>query len=359
MPFQNGATGKKPALGKDLPPVEVLFGCSRAMAVVRARAEKICYTGVQVLLGGDGGTGKEVLARWIHANSAVANGPFVTVNCAAIPRTLLESELFGYEKGAFTGARNAKPGRVEQSENGTLFLDEIGEMEPELQCKLLHFLQDGSFSRIGDLTERRVNARVICASSRDLEEQVAAKRFRADLYHRINVVQLRLPPLRERSEDIPMLAEYFRSRYEIQFGRKAEPLTRQIIEYLKGRKWPGNIRELANCIARHVLVGPEATIDHETQPRRPAELPSIAVKSGSVPLKRIASEAIRELERTVILEALRANRWNRRKTAQSLKISYRTLIYKIRDVGLAHRKPHTSPAPEGACGTDPKALALE
>lgn len=358
MFFENGATGKRPSPGKDLPPDEVLFGCSRTMAAVRARAQKICCTDVQVLLCGDGGTGKEVLARWIHANSAVAKGPFVTVHCAAIPRALLESELFGYEKGAFTGARNAKPGRVELAENGTLFLDEIGDMEPELQCKLLHFLQDGSFSRIGDLTDRTANARVICATSKNLEEHVATMKFRADLYHRINVVQLRLPRLRERSQDIPALAEYFRSHYEIQFGRKAGLLHSQIIEYLKGRDWPGNIRELANCIARHVLVGPEATIEHAAPTKRSAELPNISVKAGSVPLKRIASDAIRELERKVILEALRANRWNRRKTAQSLKISYRTLIYKIRDAGLAHRRPRPSTT-EAPRGEESKPLSLE
>ena len=359
MSFERAANAKKPALGRDFPPAEVLFGCSRAMTALRLRAEKICSTSVQVLLYGDGGTGKEVLARWIHANSSAANGPFISVNCAAIPRTLLESELFGYEKGAFTGARNAKPGRVELAENGTLFLDEIAEMEPELQCKLLHFLQDGSFSRIGDLVERVANARVICATSKDLEEQVAAKRFRADLFHRINVVQLRLPRLSERSEDIPILAEYFRLQYSKQFGRDAEPLSRQVVDYLRGRNWPGNIRELANCIARHVLVGPEATIEPEAPAKRAAHFPSTSVKAGGVPLKRIATEAIRELERNVILEALRANRWNRRKTAQTLKISYRTLIYKIRDAGLAHRKPRPSAASGDAIAIDPKALPFE
>jgi len=334
------SSGTSSSTGRDLLlSADVLFGCSPAMSIVRQRAEKICSAGVQVLLCGDGGTGKEALARWIHANSASGNGPFVSVNCAAIPRTLLESELFGYEKGAFTGAWNAKPGRVELAEDGTLFLDEIGEMDPELQSKLLHFLQDESFSRIGDLTERKSRARVICATSVDLEGHVAAKKFRADLFHRINVVQLRLPPLRERSEDIPILAEHFRTLYVKQFGREAEPLGRPVVDYLTSLRWPGNIRELANCIARYVLVGPDATIENK-QPTRPG--PSITarpMRAGSVPLKRIASEAIRELERNLILEALRANRWNRRKTAQTLKISYRTLIYKIRDAGLAHRKP--------------------
>jgi two-component system, NtrC family, response regulator AtoC len=319
-----------------LPPDAILFGRSAAMASLRLRAQKVCATNIQVLLSGDGGTGKEVLARWIHANSKVSSGPFVSVNCAAIPGALLESELFGYEKGAFTGARAAKQGRVELADNGTLFLDEIAELESNLQSKLLHFLQDGSFSRIGDVEERRVNARVICATSKNLEEQVAAKKFRVDLFHRVNVVQLRLPRLRERIEDLPMLAEYFRSQYMKQFEREAEPLTPEILRYLQGLSWQGNVRELANEIARYVLIGPDGAVEREI-PKRTIRPWAATKDGGTIPLKRIAAEAVREMERQVILEALRANRWNRRKAAEALKISYRALIYKIRDAGLAHR----------------------
>jgi len=187
------------------------------MAEIRVRAEKICHTDVPVLLGGDGGTGKEALARWIHARSNYAQGQFVKVNCAAIPGTLLESELFGYEKGAFTGAHAAKPGRVEIAHNGTLFLDEIADLEMALQSKILHFLQDGRFSRIGDQAERTVNVRVICATNKDLEQEIASGNFRADLFYRINVVRFHLPRLRERKEDIPLLAEYFRKLHEQHF----------------------------------------------------------------------------------------------------------------------------------------------
>ena len=347
--------GKHHADGRhELPPDEVLFGKSAAMASLRMRAQKVCATSVQVLLCGDGGTGKEVLARWIHANSGVSSGPFISVNCAAIPNALLESELFGFEKGAFTGARAAKEGRVELANNGTLFLDEIAELESSLQSKLLHFLQDGTFSRIGDVEERRANARVICATSKNLEEQVAAKRFRADLFHRVNVVQLRLPRLRERIEDLPVLAEYFRAKYMKQFEREAEPLTREVLSYLQELSWQGNIRELGNEIARYVLMGPEGAMESDLPKRAMRSRTRAAKEAGIMPLKRIAAEAIREMERRVILEALRANRWNRRKAAEALKISYRALIYKIRDAGLAHRVARPAADSEAPSGT-PKA----
>src|SRR5260370_6556974 len=194
-----------------LPPDAVLFGVSPVMQEVRQRALKFCRTNVAVLLLGEGGTGKEVLARWLHANSNYSGGEFVKVNCAAIPANLLESELFGHEKGAFTGAHTAKPGRVERARLGALFLDEIGDLDAALQSKLLHFLQDGFFSRLGDQTERAVDARVICATSRQLEDEIAAGRFRADLFYRINVLKIVMPKLSERRVDIPRLAEYFRN----------------------------------------------------------------------------------------------------------------------------------------------------
>src|SRR6266478_4290520 len=207
-----------------LPPDEVLFGWSAKMMKLQQRAAKVCGTTVPVLLQGDGGTGKEVLARWIHKHSAYRDGQFVKVNCAAIPGTLLESELFGYEKGAFTGAHALKPGRVEVADQGTLFLDEIADFDLGLQSKLLQFLQDGHFSRIGGETERVVETRLICASKKDLEHEIEMGRFRADLYYRINVVCLRLPRLHERREDIAVLAEYFREQYDKQFAKESAPL---------------------------------------------------------------------------------------------------------------------------------------
>lgn len=320
-----------------LPPENVIFGCSQVMSLVRQKAEKVAATNVSVLIEGDGGTGKELIARWIHARSPRNSGPFVKVNCAALPGSLLESELFGYEKGAFTGAHNRKPGRVEQADQGTLFLDEIADLDLSLQSKLLHFLQDGHFSRLGDTSERSVDIRLICATHRNLMEEIESGKFRSDLFYRINVVQVKLPRLRERREDLPVLAEYFRALYMQQFEKKSEPLSPEVVGYLSKLSWPGNLRELSNGIARYVLIGPEATLAPEW---RHKHLP----ESGAIPLKRLTKEAVREMERTVILEALKANQWNRRKTADVLKISYRALIYKIRDAGLSQRQVRAVPS---------------
>src|ERR1700726_2353011 len=321
------------------PPDYVLFGRSAAMTEVRLRAEKICRTNIPVLFCGAGGTGKEAMAQWIHARSAFGQGQFVKVNCAAIPGNLLESELFGYEKGAFTGAQVSKPGRVELAHNGTLFLDKIADLEMGLQSKILHFLQDGCFSRIGDHAERAVNVRVICATNKDLEQEIAAGHFRSDLFYRINVVRFRLQLLSEHKEDIPVLAEYFRTLHEQQFAIESKPLSQEMIEYLQNANWPGNVRELSNGMARHVLIGPEAALDQTGAAERAAIKSQIKVAVGAVPLKRIAKAAIQELERNVILDSLRAHQWNRRKTAAALQISYRALIYKIRDAGLTSRRP--------------------
>ena len=326
------------------PPDLVLFGQSVAMAEVKAKAEKICRTNIPILLCGEGGTGKEALARWVHANSEYGMGDFVKVNCAAIPGPLLESELFGYEKGAFTGANQSKPGRVEMAHRGTLFLDEIADLDLNLQSKLLHFLQDGTYSRIGDHSERKVDARVLCATNKDLDQETAAGRFRQDLFYRIHVFRLKLPPLRERREDIPMLAEFFRRHYEIQFGMKSEPFPPEMLEYLQNLNWNGNVRELSNGIARYVLIGPDANMKEEQTQKKKSSLRNKSVDGSVMPLKNLAKEAIKEMERNVILEALRANQWNRRKTAQSLKISYRALIYKIQDAGLVSRR--TTPVKE-------------
>ena len=337
-----------------LPPDEVLFGCSSTMQEVRRLAKRISGTNVPVLLNGSGGTGKEVLARWIHEHSPWSNGQFVKVNCAAIPGSLLESELFGYEKGAFTGAHASKPGRVELAHNGTLFLDEIADLGIGLQSKLLQFLQDGRFSRIGDESERVVEARLICATSKNLEEEIDIGRFRADLYYRINVVRLRLPRLRERREDIPRLADYFRTQFEEKFSKQSEPLSEKMLQYLQKLDWPGNIRELSNGIARHVLIGVEAEIAQEPLAERLEPERRSSSRLGAVTLKQIAKEAVRERESRFILEALQANQWNRRKAAQTLKISYRALIYKIRNAGLHSRRVEDlTPRPENTAGPSP------
>jgi two-component system, NtrC family, response regulator AtoC len=338
MPAKTNCKNIGGASGTQLPPDEVLFGISPRMAEVRQRAEKISGANIPVLLCGEGGTGKESLARWIHAHSDYRNGQFVKVNCAAIPGALLESELFGYEKGSFTGAQAAKPGRIELAHAGTLFLDEISDLEIGLQSKLLHFLQDGCFSPIGGDIEKAIDTRLICATNKNLEEEIAAGRFRPDLFYRINVIWLRLPKLCERKEDIPYLAEYLRVQHQKQFAKESEPLTNDILRYLQNLNWPGNVRELSNGIARYVLIGPEAVVGPDLLQKRAATAPKVSTEAESLPLKQIAKESIREMERSVILEALQANQWNRRRTAESLKISYRALIYKIRDAGLLARR---------------------
>jgi two-component system response regulator AtoC len=331
-----------------MPPEEVLFGRSLLMQEIRKRAHKISSTNIPVLLCGEGGTGKESLARWIHANSQYASGAFVKVNCAAIPGTLLESELFGYERGAFTGANQCKPGRVELADQGTLFLDEIADLSMSLQSKILHFLQDGTFSRLGAREDRHVDARLMCATNRDLEAEIASGNFRADLFYRINVVRFRVPGLRERRMDIPALADFFRGYHEQQFGKAADPFPPGMLDYLQNLEWPGNIREFSNCIARYVVIGAEPVAAERPQ-KRSSTIPASGPGFETVPLKHLAKNAIKEMERNVILEALRTHQWNRRKTARALKISYRSLIYKIREAGLVSRK---SSAPPDQSGTE-------
>jgi two-component system, NtrC family, response regulator AtoC len=320
------------------PPEDVLFGNSSAMGEMRAQARRICKTNIPILLTGEGGTGKEAIARWIHTNSSYCAGAFVKVNCAAIPGTLLESELFGYEKGAFTGAHYSKPGRVELAQGGTLFLDEIADLDLMLQSKLLHFLQDGTFSRLGDNMERKIDARLLCATNKDLQKEISAGRFREDLYYRIHVFHLTLSSLRQRREDIPAIAEFFRLHFQKQFEMKSEPFHPEMLGYLQNLQWPGNIRELSNAVARYVLIGPESMIPPEYEGKKSRG--KFITGPGRMPLtlKRLAKDAIKELERNVILETLRANQWNRRRTAQDLKISYRALIYKIQEAGLMSRR---------------------
>ena len=330
---RNGDTGNA------LPPDQVLFGHSVGMEAVRKRLEKICTTDVPLLLYGDPGTGKELLARWVHERSPYREGQFVKVNCAAIPGNLLESEIFGYEKGAFTGARTTKPGRVELAHKGTLFLDQIADLDLSLQSKLLHFVQDGSFCRIGGETEQYVDTRIICASTRNLQSEIAAGRFRSDLYYRISVLEVRLPRLADRKEDVPLLADYFHAQYRKEFEKDCEPLGPKVLASLETLDWPGNVRQLSNFIARYVLIGQDAFAAEDFPQKRKVVVPrSSSEPLPNMPLKGIAKEAIREMERNVIMEALRTHQWNRRKAAEALKISYRALIYKIRDAGLGSRR---------------------
>jgi len=330
--------------GSDLPPDQIYFGKAEAMQAVRARVERAAGLNVPILILGESGTGKEVLARFIHSHSPWTNGPFIKVNCPAIPGTLLESELFGYAKGAFTGANNPKPGRMELAQGGSLFLDEIAELDAGLQAKLLHVLQDGHFTRIGEHVEKRLDARVICATNRDLGREIEKGTFRSDLFYRINVISITLPPLRERREDIPFLAEYLRERFNVRFKREAGPLSRETMQLLKQRDWPGNVRELENCMARYVILGSEEAFYGEPTQRKQPEFTYEAGEDGNIPLKRIAQQVTRRMEHDVILKVLQQNHWNRRKTAEALKISYRALLYKVRQAGLPAKRPRRDTA---------------
>lgn len=322
----------------NLPPEGVIFGRSRVMQAAREKVDKVAGTNIPVLIQGESGTGKEILAQILHVRAPWLDGPFVKVNCPAIPSTLLESELFGYEKGAFTGAYGTKPGRVEMAHRGTLFLDEIGELDLGLQAKLLQLLQDGQFCRIGAQEDKHLEARVVCATNRPLEREIEAGRFRQDLFYRINVVNLQLPPLRERREDIPILTEYFLGIYSEAYRNSARPLSAQVMELLQKFHWPGNIRQLENLVKRYVILGSEEAISSDLAGQGPSYFDPDFPLDGSISLKKITRDAVLELERRIILKALQAHHWNRKRAARTLKISYRALLYKIRQAGLPSRK---------------------
>src|SRR5450755_394622 len=253
----------------EFPPEAVIFGRSEVMQSLRNRLDKVASANVPVLIEGESGTGKDIIARMIHSHSPWRTGPYVKVNCPAIPGTLLESELFGYEKGAFTGAFGMKPGRVEMAHRGTLFLDEISELDPSLQSKLLQLLQDSQFCRIGAQEDKKVEVRVVCATNRNLEAEIEAGTFRSDLFYRINVVNLHLPPLRERASDIPELVAYFLEYHNRKYNCRAKPLAGELMATLKKYHWPGNIRELENLVKRYVILGNEEVIASDLTPRAP------------------------------------------------------------------------------------------
>jgi two-component system response regulator AtoC len=322
---------------RELPPYEVIFGSSAAGEAVRLSAEMAATTYVPVLLQGQSGTGKEILAQYIHRHSSWGNGAFVKVNCPAIPGTLLESELFGYQKGAFTGAYSSKPGRVELANRGTLFLDEIAELDPGLQSKLLQLLQDGQFSRIGAQEERQVDVRVVCATNRQLEKEIRTGGFRQDLFYRINVLTIEMPSLRQRRCDIPVLVNFLLDRHGKALNRPVRPLNAQTLKLLQQYDWPGNIRELETVIKRYVLSGSEAIISKSLQSTRDEDEVPESLSDGPIDLKDVTRQAVKQIEERLILKALEANRWNRRTAARALSISYAALLYKMREAGVPAR----------------------
>jgi len=292
---------------------------------------KVCEYKTTVLILGESGTGKELIARAVHYGSRRSKAQFVAVNCGAIPHSLLESELFGHVKGAFTDATTDKAGLFEQADGGTLFLDEIGEMPLPLQVKLLRVLQEEEIRPVGSATVKKVDVRVISATSKELEQEVAAGRFREDLYFRLNVFAINLPPLRERSEDIPLLVEHFLTKYGERFGKGDVRLADDALRILVGYPWPGNVRELENCIERGVLICEDGLLDVASLPDKLRERRGGAAVAGVLPDSLSIRKAEELLERELIRRALEKTGGNRTHAAVLLEISHRSLLYKLKE----------------------------
>jgi len=319
---------------------EILVGDSTKMLQIKTIIEQVADSELTVLIRGESGTGKEIVARMLHTLCSRKNEPFVKVNCAAIPRDLLEAELFGYEKGAFTGAHKTKPGRFETANRGTIFLDEIGDMPLELQSKLLQVLEQYEFMRVGGIRTVKVDTRILCATNRDLNKALKDQIIREDLFYRLNEVTINLPPLRERREDIPLLIEHFLQKYNALYNKKYRPLSSKSIELLQEFDWPGNVRQLENLI-KQVVVREDEEIIYDT-----LKVPSVQTGSYSpqkpsfsetrnYSLKKRVGDAVAHQEKALISEVLVKTNWNRRKAAGLLEISYRSLLYKIKEYQLA------------------------
>jgi len=315
---------------------EPLVGRHRKMQEVDAIVERVADSRATVLITGETGTGKSLLARTIHRRSIRRFGPFVEVACGALPELLLESELFGHVAGAFTGAARERIGRFMQADGGTIFLDEIAAASPNMQVKLLRVLQDMAFEQVGGAETFRVDARVILATNEDLARAVDDGRFRRDLFYRVNVINVQLPPLRERIGDVPFLAEHFFNQVRDDACRTVRGISHEAMAALEGYAWPGNVRELRNVIERAVLLGGNELISMEDLP---AEVTSRAPADSEPEAGRTLKEALTAPERQIILEALEGRNWNRHATAEVLGINRATLYKKMKQLGL--RKPQT------------------
>jgi DNA-binding NtrC family response regulator len=344
----------------------MLFGTSPKMMEVKMTIEQVADTTATVLIRGESGTGKEVVSRMIHSESSRCDKPFVKVNCAAIPHELLESELFGYEAGAFTGANRQKLGKFEQANGGTIFLDEISEMHPALQAKLLHVLQDHEFSRLGGKRDIQVDVRVLAATNKPLERAVEEGVFREDLFYRLNVVSIHIPPLRERREEIPVFLDFFLTKYSEQYGKHPPNFSEYAVSRIMEYAWPGNIRELENLVKRYVIVGNEAQIIRElsthkpivsslgapsavgaeASPAGPAIVSPIQGNGSNMTefempsLLEIGRRAAMQAEREAIERVLAQTRWNRRQAAKILKISYKALLNKLKAMEEHNKGQH-------------------
>lgn len=314
---------------------------SKAMEKAVKLVEQVADTDVTVLLRGESGVGKDVVAHFLHQRSSRQRGPFVKLNCTAIPPSLLESELFGHERGAFTGAQRQKPGRFELAHKGTIFLDEIGEADPLVQSKLLQVIEQGKFSHLGGKRDIEVDVRIVAATNRDLETAVRAGTFRGDLYYRINVIGIVIPPLRERKDDIPGLCQYFLDQYNARYNRRRKEFSKELTRLLMQYDWPGNVRELENAIKRVVALDDEALVTKELlqaiarageKEANPLEVDLF--KGEGLSLKEIGEKATSKAEREAILVALTRANWNKQRAAEILDVSPRTLFTKIKEYHL-------------------------
>jgi two-component system response regulator AtoC len=313
---------------------------SKRMREVEAQAQLVARSDIPVLILGESGTGKEIVAMYTHQMSRRAGKMFLKVNCAAMPADLLESELFGYEQGAFTGATKSKPGKFETCDGGTIFLDEIGEMPPSLQAKLLHVLQDGTFSRLGSRGPTKTDVRVIAATNVNMKEAMARKTFREDLYYRLNGLSLVLPPLRERLDEIPAMATYFMRKGAKKYDLQPLPISQALLDSLGRYHWPGNLRELENVINRFLILQDEAAVIAELEqahsvPSAPEKAQQGHVEAGG--LKKLVRGLKGEAESSVIAGVLEETGWNRKAAANDLQISYKALLYKIKQYDLSPR----------------------
>jgi len=311
--------------------------CSKRMREIESQCTLVARADIPVLILGESGTGKEVAAMLIHKLSARSQRSFLKVNCAAMPADLLESELFGYEQGAFTGAVKSKPGKFEICNNGTIFFDEIGEMPPGLQAKLLQVLQDGSFSRLGSRTSVKVDVRVIAATNIDIKTSIAQKTFREDLYYRLNGFTVKMPPLRERTEEIPILSQHFMRKVAAKYERDPLPISPALMQALTSHSWPGNLRELENTIKRYIVLADEQAIIDELSLRDNMGPHTSGGEDtdGSGGLKYLVRNLKGNAEAAAIAQSLENTGWNRKAAASELQISYKALLYKIKQYNLS------------------------
>ena len=311
-----------------------LVGDSNTMSGVQSIIEEVADSELTVLIRGESGTGKEIVARMLHTKSSRGKAPFVKVNCAAIPRDLLEAELFGYEKGAFTGAHKTKPGRFEIADKGTMFLDEIGDMPMELQSKLLQVLEQQEFVRVGGIHNIHVDVRIVCATNRDLEVAIAEGNMRDDLFYRLNEITVNLPPLRDRRDDIPLLINHFIEKYAVLYSRPRKELKSEMIRQLQNFDWPGNVRQLENLM-KQIVVRSDENVIYDTLkgpiPGAGRKGPIIDLSGDDYSMKGKVQQAVSEVEKLLIGKVLHKTNWNRRKAAKLLDISYRSLLYKIKE----------------------------